>query len=210
MTATRRLSVSAVGCEKNSYDDQRQRDHMIGGERLAEQRDREQSPEHRHQIDEYARPAWPDQFHAAHEKHLGHECRPQRRIEEQQPALPGRPNEAAGQDLGDEQWKRGDERRDRHRREKAERRGVGARAQPKCIERIEDGGDEHHRIAEVQFFVSKKRPVAVRRDDRDAHYRDERRSRRKTRVNARKTTLEPTSTSAGIGAWMSARLTALV
>ena len=45
---------------------QRQRDRLIPAEGLAQHDDGEHRAEHRHQIDENPRPAWPDQFNAAH------------------------------------------------------------------------------------------------------------------------------------------------
>ena len=66
---------------------------MIEGERLAQDDNRHDGAEHRHQIDEYAGPARPDQFDPAHEHELRDEGRSKRHKGERQQAAPSLPNE---------------------------------------------------------------------------------------------------------------------
>ena len=64
-------SARAERCgDADAQRPQAKRDDVIKGEGLAEQGDGEQGAEHRHQIDEDAGPAGPDQFDAAHVEYL--------------------------------------------------------------------------------------------------------------------------------------------
>ena len=66
-TSMRRAARASLR-DGDAADDQHERDDVIGRERFAEQTNRHDRAEHRHQIDEHARPARPDQFDAAHEE----------------------------------------------------------------------------------------------------------------------------------------------
>src|SRR5271163_3901079 len=84
-------------------DDERERQQMVTSERLAEQADRHQRAEQRHEVHEHPGAAGADQLDAAHIEDLRQEGWAERGVDQQEQAPACRPDEFASCDLGEEQ-----------------------------------------------------------------------------------------------------------
>ena len=147
---------------------------MIEGEGLAQDDNRHDGAEHRHQIDEHARPAGPDQFDPAHERELREEGRsraPQRRAPEGRTAVGQmNPPDMISQIIsGTEVTKAATAMA----ASMLTPRDVRALAKADRVAGIEHRGHDHHDVAAIEGERREPRRIALRGDHGHANHGDE-------------------------------------